>query len=207
MSDSAGHFHNDAPGDGICLAFIANWIFQFTCPLAAEPKRNETKHAEGTINQPPPDWNSAQPAEHERIGNHQHTGDQPEVKQPAVADGVAQRADENQRDDKMPERQPVRAVKKKRMLRLRLRQRITDAQKPVAPFRMNHQFEPKKFTNRFNSPCNGIAVTPLKTSPMMNNQVSSLMRRRKMCSRFMMHFSFADHACIPILRLVQSFRA
>lgn len=109
-------------------------LLQLTGPCAAEPKRNETEHAEGTINQSPPERNPAQRAEHERVGNHQYAGDEAEVKKPAVADGVAQCADENQRDDEMPERQPVRAIKKKCVLRLRLCQPVANAQKPRRQF-------------------------------------------------------------------------
>ena len=74
------------------------------------------------------------PAEHQRIGNDEHTGNQSEVKEPAIADGVAQGADEGNRNDKMSKRQPVRAVEKKWMLRLCLRQCILNTQEPSSQF-------------------------------------------------------------------------
>src|SRR5580692_183858 len=74
-----------------------NDAFQFECPLAAEPKGNGAKNSEGTINQPPPKGNAAQTAKHERIRNYQRTGDQPEIKQPTVA-------------DRLPRHAPIKAI-------------------------------------------------------------------------------------------------
>jgi hypothetical protein len=45
-------------------------VLQFLRPIAAKPERNETEHAERTVNQPPPNRNSAQAAENEGIGNY-----------------------------------------------------------------------------------------------------------------------------------------
>src|SRR5476649_685898 len=98
------------PPDGCVRLLTRDQPLHFIRPFAAKPKRYEAKHAEGTINQPPPEWNSAQPTKHKRVGNHQHARNQSEVEQPAVADGIAQRADESNCDDEMSKRQPVRAV-------------------------------------------------------------------------------------------------
>ncbi len=109
---------------------------------------------------------------------------QAKVEQPPVTDGSRTRR-RKQCDDEMPKRQPVRAIEKKWMLRLRLRQRIANLHKASAPIPRNRRLVQTKFTNRFNSPSNGIAVAPLKTSPTMNSQVSHLIRWRRTRSRFM----------------------
>src|ERR1051325_157894 len=83
---------------------------QFTDPPMAKPERNETKHAKGAINQPPPERDAAQGAEHECIGDHHGAGDQAKSEEPAVADRVTEGADESDGDDEMTEGQPVGAV-------------------------------------------------------------------------------------------------
>src|SRR5690348_3583578 len=105
---------------------------QFAGPLAAKPEGDKSQNAERTVNQPPPERNAAQAAKHQRVGNHQHAGEQAKIKQPTVAKGVAQSTHESQRDNEMPERQPVGAVEKKRILFLSLGQSTLNAQQPLS---------------------------------------------------------------------------
>src|SRR5689334_9909643 len=68
---------------------------------ATNPKWYCTKNAEGTINQPPPDRNAAEPPKDEGVGNHHHTGQKSEIKQPPIANRIPPRAHKRQRDHEM----------------------------------------------------------------------------------------------------------
>ena len=100
---------------------------QLASPDAAEPEGKEAENAKGTINQTPPQRNPAKAAKNECIGNDQGAGYQAEIEQPAVTDGVAQGANKGDGDYKMPERQPVCAVKKEWILGLGLSEGGVDA--------------------------------------------------------------------------------
>jgi hypothetical protein len=45
----------------------------------ANPKRDRAEHAEGAVDQPPPDRNAAKAAEDQRARNYERAGDEPEV--------------------------------------------------------------------------------------------------------------------------------
>src|SRR5258706_5812808 len=71
--------------------------FHLFRPRPAKPRRNKPEHTERAINQPPPERNPARRAKNESVRNYQHTSDETEVKEPAIAHGIAKRAEFFQR--------------------------------------------------------------------------------------------------------------
>src|ERR1017187_11004270 len=106
-----------------------------TYPPPAQPNRDDSEHAERAINQAPPERNSPDRAEHERIRDHQRARDHAEGEQPAVAHRVTQGADESNGNREMPECPPVSFVEHERVARAGLVQPPLHPGKPESPTR------------------------------------------------------------------------
>src|SRR5207245_4912689 len=85
-------------------------------PFSAKPNGYDSKDAERAINQPPIKRNPSDRAKNKGVRNDHNARDHPKSEQPNIADRIAQRADEGNRDNKMSEGQPVSTVKKERVL-------------------------------------------------------------------------------------------
>ena len=77
---------------------------------AGEEERDDADDAEGAIDQSPPDGDAADFTEDEGVRNDEEAGDDAEIDDPEVADGIAEWTDENDGDDEMAEGEPVGAV-------------------------------------------------------------------------------------------------
>ena len=75
-----------------------------------EEQGDGAAEAEAAIAQAPEERDAADGAGDERKGKHTGTGDEAELEEPAVADGVASGADEGGREDEVGEGEPVCAV-------------------------------------------------------------------------------------------------
>src|SRR6266480_1210127 len=114
--------------------FCRRWIrdrVEFLCPAIAKPQRNEPENAEGTINQPPINWNAPKSAEDERIRHNERAGNDAELKEPDVAHRVAQRANERNSDHEMSECKPVEAIGHERIPGVGVVQRVARFQNPL----------------------------------------------------------------------------
>ena len=77
---------------------------------AGEVERDEAGYSEGAIDEAPPDGDAADFAEDEGVRNDEEAGDDAEIDDPEVADGIPEGADESDGDDEMAEGEPVSAV-------------------------------------------------------------------------------------------------
>ena len=110
--------------------------FDLVDPLATEPERDETKHTERAVNQPPPEWDSSGCSKPECKRDDQDTSDQPEVKQPAIPHWISQRTNKRDGDDDMSECQPIRAKEQQRVLCIHIVQRVAHREQPATEFRV-----------------------------------------------------------------------
>ncbi len=100
--------------------------------MLAEPEGNQPEDSKRTIDQPPPEWDAAQFAHEQGVGNEQHTSCHTDGKQPGVADRFLQRGEKEKRDDKVTKRQPVGSVGDEWVMGIGRIQCIADAQEPLS---------------------------------------------------------------------------
>jgi len=164
--------------------------FNLPRPFPAKPHRNNPKNPERTINQTPVNRNAAQtrpspahtapPSTQAIIPNvNSHEFRTGSRSAPMNATAIA----------KMPERQPVRFPYAMNGICRSCHAGPPAQENPnaPAPTPLCARFvrTPSAFAARLSSGSNGIAVAPLTINPMINTHVSSLIRRRKIVSRFM----------------------
>ena len=78
--------------------------------MEADEERDDSHYAEGAVNQAPVGWYSADRAGDEGEGDDSDAGDDAELDDPLVTDGVDEWTEEGNRDNDMGEGQPVGAV-------------------------------------------------------------------------------------------------
>ena len=82
--------------------------------MQAVKKRNCAYDSERAIEQPPGERNVANVSANERERNNGRAGNQPAAQHPGIANWISKWPDEKQRDDEMPEGQPVSPITDKR---------------------------------------------------------------------------------------------
>ena len=87
-------------------------VFELFGGAAREVERDDADDSEGAIEEAPPEGDAADTAKDEGVGNDEKAGDDAEIDNPEVADGIAERADKSDGDDEMAEGEPVGAVEK-----------------------------------------------------------------------------------------------
>src|SRR5207249_7373923 len=129
-------FRSPKPG-GVGRKTTSPWVLgsprltlQFLRPCPAKPKRNYSNDSKRTVNQPPPNWYAAKRAERKGIRNYQSAGNHPKGEKPYIADRIAKRADEGERNREMSEGQPVGAVEEEGMIVGHGMKRILDFGQP-----------------------------------------------------------------------------
>lgn len=113
----------------------------FEAPGAAqcEEQGNDTEYAEGTIDKAPPNRNAANCAKDEGIRNYEKTGDDAEVNDPNVAEGIVHWANERNSDHEMTKGEPVGAVKHEGVAGVRVENAGVNAAHPFENWRSEIQ--------------------------------------------------------------------
>lgn len=132
------------------------WGGEPQCCAAGKIKRDKSKDSERAIDQPPPERDSAEGTEHECVGNQKETGDHPEFDDPDVAHGIAHGSNESDRDGKVAEGKPVRAIEKEMIARIGIQHGSVNRLEPFADFsakdipRMNRAMKETDFRDEGN---------------------------------------------------------
>ena len=78
--------------------------------LEADEKRNASENSEAAVDKTPGEGDASDGTGDQGERNHRDAGDQAELEDPLVTDGVSQRTDEGNGEDKVGEAQPVGSV-------------------------------------------------------------------------------------------------
>jgi hypothetical protein len=97
----------------VCDIVASHVARKFFRQVETAEQRDGAQNSERTIEQPPLERDVPEVSANERERNHGAAGNKSTSKHPGIADRVAKRSDEKQRDDEMTEGQPVGAVANK----------------------------------------------------------------------------------------------
>lgn len=78
--------------------------------MQTDEERDRTEDAEATVDKPPEKWDTPNWSRDEGERNHRDTGNDSELKNPFVADRIAQGPNEDDRQNKMGEGKPVGSI-------------------------------------------------------------------------------------------------
>src|SRR5688500_7752059 len=100
---------------------VASWCYHFKLfklfySLPADSKRDESKHAESTINKPPANRNPSYFSGDESKRKNHQAGNHPEFNHPDIFYRVFKRADKHHCYHEVSKSQPVRTISDKRKL-------------------------------------------------------------------------------------------
>ena len=93
-------------------------------------ERQDSEDAETAVDQAPEQGDATERAGDQSEGNDRDAGDYAELKNPLVADGVAQRAEERDRKNKMGEGEPVGSIGEKWVAKAVIEEGVMDSCNP-----------------------------------------------------------------------------
>ena len=91
-------------------------LLQALDTIEADEKRNGSEDTEAAVDETPGEGNASDGTGDQGERNDRDAGDQAELENPLVADGVAQRAEEGNGKDKVREGEPVGSVGEERVV-------------------------------------------------------------------------------------------
>src|ERR1051325_6798072 len=89
---------------------VSQRVRDFFGEVEAIPERDRAEQAKRAVEKSPAEGDSANRAADQGERNNRDAGDNPNAQDPGVADWITKWADEEQRDNEMTKRQPVRAI-------------------------------------------------------------------------------------------------
>lgn len=112
--------------------------------VEADEKRDGSEDAEAAVDETPGEGNAADWAGDEGEGNDRDAGDDAELEDPLVADGVAQGAEEGDGEDKVREGQPVGSVGEEWVVHVVGLERRVNPVEPEGQVIGQHRISPNK---------------------------------------------------------------
>src|SRR5579871_4738932 len=101
---------------GLILSCPSGMLFKPADITQAEEQRDRAKDAEAGVDTTPVERNATNGPGDEGERDNARAGDESEMQDPFIADGVDQRSDKSDGDDQMPEGQPVSSVGHERIV-------------------------------------------------------------------------------------------